>query len=85
MPGMDDDITFTGWRKIRRSFSNGGCVEVASAARRKLVAVRDTRDRGGPVLLFGGSTWGRFVAGLKAGPAAVSSRKRISSVTRSAR
>ena len=30
MTGMDDDITFTGWRKPRRSFSNGNCAEVAA-------------------------------------------------------
>ena len=59
------EITFTGWRKSLHSFSNGACVEVASAPRRKLVGVRDSKDPGGPVLTFAGSTWGRFTGRLR--------------------
>jgi hypothetical protein len=31
------------------------------------VGVRDSKDRGGPVLDFAGTTWTSFVAALKAG------------------
>lgn len=81
MRGMDD-ITFTDWRKSSLSFSNGNCVEVGTAWRKSSrsnasncvetascrhgVAIRDSKDSDGPVLAFDGSTWGRFVAGLKA-------------------
>jgi hypothetical protein len=40
------------WRKSTYSSSNGGaCIEVAAADR--AVAVRDSKDTGGPVLAFG--------------------------------
>ena len=48
---MDSRVTATGWRKSSRSSGNGGnCVEVGQANRD--VAVRDTKDRQGPVLAF---------------------------------
>lgn len=53
------------WRKPRRSFANGNCVEVADAAR--IVLVRDTEDRGGTVLAFGAGAWAEFTKGLQAG------------------
>ena len=67
---MTDDIMFADWRTSSLSRSNGNCVEVGSGP--GAVGVRDTKDRGGPVLKFSGQTWGRFVAGLKAAPVAVS-------------
>lgn len=49
------------WRTSSHSGGNGGnCVEVA----RNLpgaVAVRDSKDRGGPVLVFPASTWRAFI------------------------
>ncbi|MEU9839391.1 DUF397 domain-containing protein [Actinomadura sp. NPDC048032] len=45
------DLTDTKWRKSSYSASNGGnCVELADAATG--VAVRDSKDPDGPVLLF---------------------------------
>jgi hypothetical protein len=41
---------------------NGECVEVASG-----VAVRDTKDREGPVLTFSGAAWQAFTGTLKGG------------------
>lgn len=60
------DLTGATWRKSRRSAGNGGnCVEVAAVDRR--VAVRDSKDRTGPVLAFGERDWATFVRTAKAG------------------
>lgn len=55
------------WRKSSHSGGNGGnCVEVA----RNLpgtVAVRDSKDRGGPELAVGDRAWSQFIQGIKDG------------------
>ena len=55
------------WRKSSCSGDNGGaCVEVA----RNLpgaVAVRDSKDREGPVLAFAPADWEAFTAAVRAG------------------
>jgi hypothetical protein len=55
------------WRTSSYSTGNGGqCVEVArdpDAA----VAVRDSKDRQGPVLMFTPDEWRSFTAAVKAG------------------
>ncbi|MEG3636201.1 DUF397 domain-containing protein [Micromonospora palythoicola] len=51
------------WRTATRSGSTD-CVEVADNLP-GLVAVRDSKDRRGPVLAFTPSTWRSFVATLK--------------------
>ena len=53
------------WRTSSYSGSNGDCVEVADSGAR--VLVRDTRDRGGPVLAFRPGAWRRFAGQVKAG------------------
>ncbi|MEH0936996.1 DUF397 domain-containing protein [Micromonospora psammae] len=58
------DLSGADWRTSTRSSGNGNCVEVAVGAGR--VAVRDSKDRGGPVLLFPAATWAAFVAGVDA-------------------
>ncbi|MFI9152932.1 DUF397 domain-containing protein [Streptomyces sp. NPDC053367] len=51
------------WRKSSYSGDTGGdCVEVADL--RPHLAVRDSKDPDGPVLLFPASTWTRFVESL---------------------
>jgi len=61
------DLTDASWRKSSRSSNNGGnCVEVA----RNLpdaVAVRDSKDPGGPVLIFTPAEWRAFAAGVRGG------------------
>ncbi len=55
------------WRKSSYSSSNGGaCVEVARNQAR-VVAVRDSKDPGGPVLAFSGADWQSFTGQVKAG------------------
>lgn len=70
------------WRKSSRSLVNN-CVEVAAPFRKSsyssdtancvevatdgLVHVRDSKDVGGPVLLFQTAEWRRWLAAAKAG------------------
>ncbi|WP_089154137.1 DUF397 domain-containing protein [Micromonospora sp. NBS 11-29] len=52
------------WRKSTKSGNNGGdCVEVADNLS-NLVGVRDSKDPGGPVLVFAAPAWRAFVAHL---------------------
>ncbi len=58
------DLSHAGWRKS--SFSGGGgsnCVEVADAG--QAIAVRDSKDAPGPILVFGQHAWRQFAANLK--------------------
>jgi hypothetical protein len=52
------------WRKSTRSSGNGNCVEFAELGGG--VAVRDSKDRGGPVLHFTETGWRAFLTALKA-------------------
>jgi hypothetical protein len=61
-----NDLSRAVWRKSSRS--NGGqdsCIEIAGLAEN--VAVRDSKDPSGPVLLFGSAEWGAFLSGIKHG------------------
>jgi hypothetical protein len=58
------DMSNATWRKSSYSGANGGnCIEIAAAAR--TVAVRDSKDPGGPVLAFGPDDWQRFADQVK--------------------
>ncbi|MGW6641383.1 DUF397 domain-containing protein [Streptomyces iakyrus] len=59
------DLTTAAWRKS--SYSDGGgtnCLEVADG-HPGMVPVRDSKQPHGPILVFGASPWGSFLAGVK--------------------
>ena len=58
------DLSTSVWRKSTLSASNG-CVEVAIRA--DCVALRDMKDRNGPVLVFSRDEWEAFIGGVRAG------------------
>ncbi|MFC6885205.1 DUF397 domain-containing protein [Actinomadura yumaensis] len=54
------------WQKSSHSgASEGSCVELAGAGR--MVAARDSKDPGGPVLCFGVEAWRSFAGEVKGG------------------
>lgn len=54
------------WRKSRHSNPTGNCVEVAELAE-GCIAVRNSRDPGGPALLYSRAEMAAFVHGVKSG------------------
>jgi len=61
---MVEDLSRAVWRKSTLSHTNG-CVEVAFVNDR--IAVRDSKDRNGPVLVFTPFEWAAFVGGVRDG------------------
>jgi predicted secreted Zn-dependent protease len=60
------DLSGAQWRKSSRSGSSGGqCVEVA-ANLPGMIAVRDSKNPEGPVLIYTPDEWRAFIAGVKA-------------------
>jgi hypothetical protein len=59
------DLTRAVWRKGSQSQSQGQCVEVAHVE--GLVAVRDSKNPDGNVLLFTRSEWSAFLGGVANG------------------
>jgi hypothetical protein len=61
------DLTGAIWRKSSYSSANGGaCVEVARNLPR-VVAVRDSKDPGGPSLAVTSAAWRVFTTQVRAG------------------
>jgi hypothetical protein len=60
MPDFSNAI----WHKSTRS-GNSGCVEIATLER--VIGVRDSKDRQGPVLVFRFDEWSAFLAGVRDG------------------
>jgi hypothetical protein len=61
---QDTDLSGAIWRKSAYSNNGGACVQVA----RNLpgaVAVRDSKDPGGPALIFTPADWEAFTPGVK--------------------
>jgi hypothetical protein len=54
------------WRRSSHSTAANNCVETAHLASGKL-AVRDSKDRQGPALLFAPQAWADFVRALSDG------------------
>jgi hypothetical protein len=85
MAATDDlDLSRAAWRKSSYSGNGGDCVEVAAVwrksacggtggsragAARPAIAIRDSKDPGGPALAVGPAAWHAFTAALKAGGA----------------
>jgi hypothetical protein len=63
---MTVDLSRAVWRISTHSGANGNCVEVADNLP-GVVAVRDSKDRGGPALAFTPDAWNAFLAGVKDG------------------
>jgi len=60
----DIDLTRAPWKKSSYSGNSGNCVEVADLG--QAVAIRDSKEPEGPVLVVTPSKWQRFVLHLKA-------------------
>jgi hypothetical protein len=56
------DLSQAVWRKSTYSSGSGQCVEVAFLS--NAVAVRDSKNRSGPVLVFTPREWAAFVGGV---------------------
>ena len=54
------------WVKSSLSYASGDCVEVAQRPGGR-VAVRDSKNPGGPVLSFSASEWAAFLGGVRGG------------------
>ena len=54
------------WRKSSHSNGQSSCVEVRTG-QPGAVAVRDSKDRGGPELAFTAGAWAAFVRGVRQG------------------
>lgn len=51
------------WRKAQRSVANGACVEVAPV--NGMIAIRDSKDPDGAVLLYTPAQWNAFLDGVR--------------------
>jgi hypothetical protein len=58
------DLSRALWRKSTYSGGNGSCVEIADLG--TAAAVRDSKDRNGPKLIFPADEWRSFVDSIKA-------------------
>ncbi|MCA2214123.1 DUF397 domain-containing protein [Jidongwangia harbinensis] len=60
------DLSRAQWRTSTRSGSSGNCVEVADNLL-DVVAVRDSKDPEGQILVFTTAQWRAFLGGVAAG------------------
>jgi hypothetical protein len=60
------DLTGATWRRSSRSAKRKGCVEAAFLADGR-VAIRDSKDRAGPALVYTPHEWDCFLSGAKDG------------------
>lgn len=59
------DLARARWRKSTRSGNSGNCVEVAGNLR-GIVAIRDSKDPEGPVVVVDPASFAAFTAAVKA-------------------
>ncbi|MEU8925039.1 DUF397 domain-containing protein [Kitasatospora sp. NPDC048545] len=62
----DLDLSQAAWRKSSFSGDQGNCIEVADCFA-GIVPVRDSKDPGGPALVFPTDAWTAFVTAIKTG------------------
>ena len=60
------DLSRAAWQTSSYSGQSGSCVEVARNVP-GVVAVRDSKDRGGPTLTFSPADWEMFTRRIRAG------------------
>ena len=65
MPVIGSMLRDMPWRKAQRSVGNGACVELAFVD--GMIAMRDSKDPDGLVLMYTAAEWGAFLHGAKAG------------------
>lgn len=58
----DDDASGRDWRRSRRSYGGGACLEAASGTR---IHIRDSKNPQGVVLRFTPAQWSMFVADVR--------------------
>jgi hypothetical protein len=64
---VDVDLTGASWRKSSYSGGGGGnCIEVADGFT-GVKPVRDSKDPGGPALLFPAASWQSFITAVRTG------------------
>ncbi|MEU8249946.1 DUF397 domain-containing protein [Nonomuraea sp. NPDC048916] len=61
---VSEEIRSAEWRKSSLSGDNGNCVEAAPLSGGR-VALRDSKDQDGPVLVFSRSEWVAFTGGVR--------------------
>jgi hypothetical protein len=65
---MSTTLTFTTWRKSKRSGGDNSCVEVAVASDGSVIGIRDSKQQGrGPVLRLPAHHWAALQAAICAG------------------
>ena len=62
--GLLDGVT---WQKSRRSNPSGNCVELAALPGERAIAIRNSRDPDGPVLIYTVDEIAAFVLGARDG------------------
>ena len=63
---LETGLTGAAWKKSSRSSANGQCTMCARLADGSM-AVKDSKDPDGPVLIFTAQEWSAFIAGVKVG------------------
>jgi hypothetical protein len=62
---MQPDFSQATWRKSSLSGNGASCVEVAFSG--DMIAVRDTKNRTGGMLVFRADEWAAFLGGVRLG------------------